>query len=116
MYSSAAYHSRVPRRRFTTPPRRKKSPSLLQVPIICHLESALFLSQLSNASLINLSQRWHDPSPMPPSPIPESMALPASPTPSTSTSTSSWGSSKSPRGSNSPREHEPEQNGKTKSH
>jgi len=44
------------------------------------------------------------------------MALPASPTPSTSASTSSWGSSKSPRRSNSPREHEPEQNGKARGH
>jgi len=66
----------------------------------------------TNISLINPSQRWHDPSPMPPSPIPESMALPASPAPSTPASTSSWGSSKSPRRSNSPRE----QNGKARGH
>jgi hypothetical protein len=78
--------------------------------------SFILVPNYSNISLINPSQRWHDPSPMPPSPIPESMALPASPTPSTPASTSSWGSSKSPRRSNSPREHEPEQHGKARGH
>ena len=116
MYSSAVYLSRVPRRRFTMRPQLKKSLSLVRVHIICHLESVVFSSQLSNISLINLLQRWHDPSPMPPSPIPESMVLPASPAPSTSASTSSMRSSKSPRRSNSPRDHDPEQNGRTKTH